>query len=152
VPATECLTAEMMEVGMRQVIRLAFTHEQVAQYCALTGDQNAIHRDLEAARVRFPAIPDIVVPGGLLQTTVSGLFGTRLPGDGSLGLSFTPERLREPICPGQEIEVTLEVTRLRAGIVELDVSVNDRHGRRITGAKAKVLPPDPAYRRWWEQQ
>lgn len=148
--STDCLTAEMLAVGMRHVARLSFTHEQVAQYCALTGDQNAIHRDLGAARVRFPDIRDIVVPGGLIQTTVSGLFGTRFPGDGSLGLTFAPERLREPVCPGDELEVTLEITRIRAGIVEVDVRVDDRHGVRITSAKAKVLPPDEAYRRWWE--
>lgn len=150
--STQCLTATMMEVGMRHVARLSFTREQVAQYCALTGDQNAIHRDLEAARQRFPGIADIVVPGGLIQTTVSGLFGTQLPGDGSLGLTFTPERLREPICPGDEVQVVLEVTRIRAGIVEVDVRVEDRHGNRMTSAKAKILPPDEAYRRWWEER
>ena len=38
---TRCLTASMIEVGMRHEARLRFTHEQVAQYCALTGDANA---------------------------------------------------------------------------------------------------------------
>lgn len=150
--STECLTAGMLEVGMRHVADLSFSHEQVAQYCALTGDGNAIHRDLAAARVRFPGIRDIVVPGGLIQTTVSGLFGTRFPGDGSLGLTFTPERLREPVCPGDRIQVTLEITRIRAGIVEVDVTVDGRDGTRITSAKAKILPPDETYRRWWEEQ
>jgi len=139
----------MLEVGMRHVARLSFTHEQVAQYCALTGDQNAIHREPAAAQLRFPGIGDIVVPGGLIQTTVSGLFATQLPGDGSLGLTFTPERLRQPVCPGDEILVSLEITRIRGGIVEFDITVDDPNGNRVTSAKAKVLPPDEPYRQWW---
>ncbi|TVQ88460.1 MAG: hypothetical protein EA400_09090 [Chromatiaceae bacterium] len=147
-----CLPASMLEVGMRHIARLRFSHEQVAQYCALTGDSNAIHRDLEAARLRFPDTPDIIVPGGLIQTCISALFATDLPGDGSLGLAFTPERFRRPICPGEELNVTLEVTRIiRGGIVEVDVLVEDNGGQRISAAKAKVVAPDEAYRAWWEQ-
>jgi acyl dehydratase len=150
--ATQCLTAQMIEVGARHVARLSFSHEQVAQYCALTGDRNAIHYDLEAARLRFPETRDIIVPGGLIQSTVSGLFGTELPGDGSLGLSFTPERLRRPVCPLDELVVVLEVTRIRGGLVEIDVTVEDLDGNRITTAKAKVVAPDDAYRAWWERR
>ncbi len=151
-PETPCLTASMLEVGMRHVANLCFNREQVAQYCALTHDSNAIHRELEAARLRFPKTHDIIVPGGLLQTSVSALFATALPGDGALGLSFCPERLRRPLCPGDALTVTLEVTRVRAGIAEIDVLVEDAEGVRITSAKAKVLPADEDYRAWWLQQ
>lgn len=148
---TRCLTPAMLEVGMRHQARLRFTREQVAQYCALTGDTNAIHRDLEAARLRFPDTPDIIVPGGLVQTSISALFATQLPGDGSLGLAFAPERFRRPVCPGDELIVTLEITRLiRGGIVELEVELDDAQGHRISRATAKVLPPDENYRAWWE--
>jgi acyl dehydratase len=141
----------MIEVGMRHEARLCFTHEQVAQYCALTGDANAIHRDLEAARVRFPDTPDIIVPGGLVQTSISALFATVLPGDGSLGLTFSPERFRRPVCPGDELVVTLEVARIiRGGIVEMAVTLTDSDGERLSSATAKVVPPDETYRAWWQ--
>jgi acyl dehydratase len=148
-----CLTPSLLEVGMRHTARLRFTREQVARYCALTGDSNAIHRDLAAARLRFPDTPDIIVPGGLVQTSISALFATDLPGDGTLGLAFTPERLRRPICPGDELVVTLEITRLlRGGIVDLEVTVDDAEGRRVTRGTARVVAPDDAYRAWWEAQ
>ena len=150
---TRCLTASMLETGMRHRTRLRFTREQVAEYCALTGDSNAIHRDLQAARLRFPDTPDIIVPGGLVQSRISALLATDLPGDGTLGLSFTPERLRRPVCPGDELVVSLEVTRLlRGGIVELEVTVDDDAGSRITRATARVVAPDETYRAWWEEQ
>lgn len=150
---TRCLTADLLAVGMQHTARLSFSREQVAQYCALTGDTNAIHRDLTAARLRFPDLPDIVVPGGLIQSRISALFATDLPGDGSLGLTFSPERLRRPVCPGDELVVTLTVARiLRGGIVEFDIGVADAAGNRITNATARVVPPDAAYRAWWERQ
>lgn len=151
-PKTQCLTASMLEVGMRYQTCVSFSRAQVDQYCALTGDRNAIHRDLDAARVRFPRVRDIIVPGGLIQTTISGLFGTVFPGDGSLGLTFSPDRFRRPVCPDDELQVTLEIARiLRGGIFEMSVSVTDAEGTRIGSAVAKVVPPDDAYRAWWQE-
>lgn len=149
---TRCLTATMLEEGMRHEARLAFTREQVDRYCDLVGDYNAIHRDLDAARLRFPDIHDIVVPGGLIQTTVSALFGTLFPGDGTLGLTFCPERFRRPVCPGDEIAVMLTVSRiLRGGIVDMAIEVRDAAGEPLSKGAARVLAPDQAYQDWWQE-
>jgi len=147
---TDCLTAAMLTVGQRHSARLRFTRAQVDTYCALTGDANAIHRDLEAAQRRFPQVTDIVVPGGLIQSTISGIFGTRFPGDGSLGLSFVPERFRKPVLPGEEVVVTFEITRIKGAIVDVEITVEDAQGVRLTNAQARVVAPDEAYRAWWE--
>ena len=149
---TDCLTAAMLTVGQCYTARLRFTREQVATYCALTGDANAIHRDLAAAQRRFPGVADIVVPGGLIQSTISGIFGTRFPGDGSLGLSFVPERFRKPVLPGDEVIVTFEITRIKNGLVDFDMTVTDAQGARLTTATARVVAPDAGYRAWWEGQ
>ena len=63
-PATRCLTASTLEIGMKHQAKLSFSHEQVERYCELSGDMNAIHRDVAAAQLRFPDVKDIVVPGG----------------------------------------------------------------------------------------
>lgn len=149
---TNCLTASMLEAGTRHQTSLSFTREQVDQYCALSGDRNAIHRDPEAARLRFPDVDDVIVPGGLIQICVSGLFGTVLPGDGTLGLTFTPERMRKPVCPGDKLLVTLEVTKVRGAIVEVGITLADDQGKPISAAKAKLIAPDDEYKRWWKDQ
>jgi acyl dehydratase len=149
---TDCLTAAMLAVGQSHTVRLRFSRAQVDAYCALTGDANAIHRDLEAARRRFPGVTDIVVPGGLIQSTVSGVFGTRFPGDGSLGLAFVPERFRKPVLPDEEVCVVFEIVRIKGPIVEVEVTVADAEGAQLTSAKAKILAPDEAYRDWWESR
>lgn len=147
---TQCLTTAMLKVGMRHTTRLVFTSEQVAAYCALSGDHNAIHRDLEAAQLRFPGVCDIVVPGGLVQISITGIFGSAFPGDGCLGLAFTPERFRKPICPGDALVVTIEVTKIRGPLLEVGVTIDGDAGNHISSAKAKLMAADDAYRHWWE--
>jgi acyl dehydratase len=99
VTTTSCLTADMLEVGMRCEARTSFTRAQVEQYCALSGDDNAIHRNLEAAQLRFPGVNDVIVPGGLIQMSITDIFGSRFPGEGTLGLTFTPKYMPKPVCP-----------------------------------------------------
>jgi len=146
---TNCYTAAELQAGQRYETRLKFSREDVARYCELSGDHNAIHADVDAARLRFPGVPDIIVPGGLIQIAITGIFGTQFPGDGSLGLVFTPERLRKPVCPGEEVLVTIEVARIRSDLVELDVAISNAEGVSIGGAKSRVLAPDKAYQDWW---
>jgi acyl dehydratase len=149
---TRCLTASMLEVGASFEARLSFTREQVDQYCLLVSDHNAIHRDTDAARIRFPETSDIIVPGGLIQTTISALFGTSFPGDGCVGLTFCPERFRRPVCPGEEIDVTLTVARiLRGGIIDMDILLTDADGQPLSSAKSRVVAPDDAYLAWWRE-
>lgn len=149
---TECLTASMLEIGMKYEAKMSFTHEQVAQYCALSRDSNAIHRDIEAAKLRFPGVEDIVVPGGLVQISITGIFGSRFPGDGTLGLTFTPERMRKPVYPGDEILVTIEITKIKGPILEVDIRITDAQGSRIGAAQSKMIVPDDTYRQWWESR
>lgn len=151
-PQTNCQTAAMLSVGMTHEERVSFSREEVARYCELANDRNAIHHDVAAARVRFPGVADIIVPGGLLQIAITGLFGTVLPGDGSLGLTFEPERMRKPVCPNEDVVIRLEITRIRAGIIEFDVGVTSGSGEPISGAKARVFAPDENYREWWLAQ
>lgn len=147
-----CLTSSMLEVGQRHSVQLSFTANQVEQYCSLSGDHNSIHRDPVAARLRFERAPDIVVPGGLIQVSITGIFGTEFPGDGCLGLSFVPERFRKPVFPGDQISVEIEVTKIRGPVVEVGITIKDDSGNLISTAKSKLLAPDDSYREWWSKQ
>jgi acyl-CoA thioesterase FadM len=65
---------------------------------------------------------------------------------------LVPERFRKPVLPNEEVQVTLEITRIKGAIVDIDISVEDAQGQRLTSAQARVLAPDDAYRTWWEAQ
>ena len=71
--STNCLTSSMIKVGDILERKISFTHQDVVDYCNLAKDFNAIHHDIEAARLRFPNIKDIVVPGALLQISIAGI-------------------------------------------------------------------------------
>ena len=137
---------------MRHRKRLVFDRAQVQQYCELSSDHNAIHRDAEAARLRFPGARDIVVPGGLIQISVTGIFGSEFPGDGCLGLTFVPERFKKPVFPGDEIDVEIVVTRVRGPMIEVDITMRDCDQNLIATAKSKLIVADDAYREWWSRQ
>jgi len=134
---------------MRHTASMSFSTEQVKRYCELSGDHNSIHCSAPAAALRFEGAPDIVVPGGLVQIAVTGIFGNEFPGDGCLGLTFIPERFRKPVFPGDEIQVAIAITKIRGPVVEVDVSMTDSQGELISTAKSKLLAADDAYRRWW---
>lgn len=93
-----------------------------------------------------------MVPGGLIQISITGIFGTDFPGDGCLGLSFVPERFRKPVFPGDQIDVEIEITKIRGPLIEVDVLMKDESGETISTAKSKLLGPDEAYREWWLKQ
>ena len=150
--ASDCLTASMIEIGMRFEKKISFSREDVEVYCRLADDQNSIHSCLDAAKVRFPDTEDIIVPGGLLQIAIAGLFGSYFPGDGSLGLTFEPDRVRKPVCPGDELLISLEVTRMRGEMAEFKIDITDDQGEQISGAKSRVMLPDQTYRAWWENE
>ncbi len=147
-----CLTKEMLKVGMTFEKELFFSKDDVDTYCSLSGDRNSIHSNLDAARRRFPGIKDVVVPGGLLQIAIAGLFGSDFPGDGSLGLTFEPERVRRPICPGDSVRIVLEVTKIRGQLAEFEIMIRNSEGEQISGAKSRVMLPDQDWRAWWEKQ
>ena len=151
-PRTQCLTTSALEVGMRHSARLSFTREQVERYCALSGDYNSIHADPEAARLRFPGAHDIVVPGGLIQISITGVFGTEFPGDGCLGLTFVPERFRKPVFPGDQVTVEIVISKIRGPMIEVDVTLKDDQDNVISTARSKLIGPDDTYHEWWSKQ
>ena len=149
--STQCLVAAELSVGMQYEQRFSFSREQVSTYCELCGDYNAIHHDVEAARLRFPDASDIIVPGGLIQIAITGIFGSSFPGDGSLGLTFTPDRFRKPVVPDQEILVRLEVIKIRADMVEVSIAILNPPDEQIGSARARLIAPDENYRTWWRE-
>ena len=69
-----------------------------------------------------------------------------------MGLTFEPERVKRPVCPGDELLVKLELVRKKVDMAEFKITIEDMSGFQVSGAKSRVLLPDDSYRRWWETQ
>ena len=88
----------MLSAGDALVEReLIFSHDQVAQFAAVTGDTNAVHLDDNAAR--SAGFDSRISHGMLAGGELSRIFGTEVPGAGTLFLRADMVFLK-PIYPG----------------------------------------------------
>ena len=97
-------------MGDRASLEHTFTSDDVAAFSRVSGDDNPIHLELEAARAaRFD---DVVVHGMLVSSLLSRLLGTRLPGPGTVLLG-QELRYRRPVHPGVPLQANVEVIDIR---------------------------------------
>ena len=60
--------------------------------------------------------------------------------------------MRKPVLPGEEVIVTLTVSCIKGALVDFAITITDAAGARVSGAQARVMAPDEAYRTLWESQ
>lgn len=81
------------------------TSEDVHRFAALTGDESLLHLDSGFAEMAgFKGPP---VHGMFLDSLVSSVMGTELPGSGTLYMEHTTRFIR-PVYQGDTIEITVE--------------------------------------------
>ncbi len=102
--------ADSIRPGDQASIDHVFTSDDVAAFARLSGDDNPIHLDADAARAA--GFEREVVHGVLVTSLVSRLLGTRLPGPGAILLG-QQLRYRRPVYPGDRLLATVEVTSVR---------------------------------------
>ena len=101
---------ETLRPGERASIEHTFTAADVAAFARLSGDDNPIHLDPDAAR--RAGFDREVVHGVLVTSLISRLLGTRLPGPGTILLGQQLRYLR-PVHPGDLLHASVEVTSVR---------------------------------------
>ena len=112
--------AEPLGPGDRASIDHTFTAADVEAFARLSGDDNPIHLDRDAAR--SAGFDREVVHGVLVTSLISRLLGTRLPGPGTILLGQQLRYLR-PVHPG-------------------DPSPGQRRGHQRAGRQASRGPAD----------
>ncbi len=81
------------------------TSQDVHRFAALTGDESLLHLDSGFAQMAgFKGPP---VHGMFLDSLVSSVMGTELPGSGTLYMEHTTRFIR-PVYQGDTIEITVE--------------------------------------------
>jgi acyl dehydratase len=102
--------ADLPKLGDSASVDHVFTQEDIAGFAALSGDDNPIHLDPEAARAA--GFAGTIVHGTLVIGLFSRLLGTRLPGPGTVYLGQEIRFLR-PVSPGITVTAHVEVTAIR---------------------------------------
>lgn len=101
---------EHLQPGDSASIDHTFTAADVETFARLSGDDNPIHLNAEAAR--GAGFDREVVHGVLVTSLISRLLGTRLPGPGTILLGQQLRYLR-PVHPGDPVRASVEVISVR---------------------------------------
>jgi len=96
--------------GATAMVEHRFSREDVATFARLSGDDNPIHLDDEAARAA--GFDGVIVHGALVTSLLSRLLGTTLPGPGTIYLGQETRFLR-PVRPGDRLTAHVEVVSVR---------------------------------------
>jgi acyl dehydratase len=96
--------------GDHASIEHQFSRADVLAFARLSGDDNPIHLDDEAARAA--GFTGVIVHGALVTSLISRLLGTRLPGPGTIYLG-QETRFRSPVYPGDRLTAHVEVVSVR---------------------------------------
>jgi 3-hydroxybutyryl-CoA dehydratase len=103
------LSFEDLSLGQSARFAKTITESDILLFAAVSGDNNPVHLDAEAAASSF--FGERVAHGMLTASLISGLLGTKLPGPGAVYVSQTLH-FRAPVRIGQTVAATAEVTAL----------------------------------------
>jgi acyl dehydratase len=95
-----------LKVGQKASKTKSFTQEEVLQFSSLSEDSNPIHFDSDYSANTIFKKP--INQGFLSAGLIGGLFGSELPGQGTVYLSQTM-KFYKPIYVGDEVTAEIEI-------------------------------------------
>lgn len=115
-------------VGAKMSIKKQITSQHIELFSEISGDWNPIHHKDE----------DAIVHGAYLNSLVSGVMGTHLPGPGTLVLKQSL-RFPNPCFVNDQVTVTVEVTGVRKLITCMFSVVSEKNGNIVLEGDAVLL-------------
>lgn len=118
------------QVNDLRTSRLTLDETSMRAFAELSGDTNPIHVDGD--RARRSGFPRRVAYAGLLLAEVSRIIGTRIPGPGSLCVSYQFD-FKAPVLVGESVlfEVTVTHYSEAARVALLGFVVRREHDQEI---------------------
>ena len=99
-----------IQIGDKASVKRRFSEQEVKYFAEMSGDASLIH--LEETYAEKTIFKERIVHGLLVGSLFGGIFGSTLPGQGTvyLGQNFT---FRKPVYIGEEVTAEVEITRIR---------------------------------------
>lgn len=135
---------DQIQIGDTASVTHTITAKDIADFVALTGDDNPLHVDAKyAAQTSFKKP---VVHGMLTASFISTLIGTKLPGEGALwyeqSLKFlAPVRVNDTIT----VNGTVRHKSMTQRVIVIAISVSSANGKSVIegDVKVKILDDSP---------
>ncbi len=100
---------EDLEVGMSAALARTITDADILMFAGVSGDTNPMHLNQDLAQASI--FEGRIAHGMLSASYLSTVFGTRLPGPGSIYLSQSL-RFKAPVRPGDTVIARVTLTAL----------------------------------------
>ena len=133
-------TMAQLQVGQSDEFTKTVSESDVYLYAGITGDMNPAHVNESYARQTF--FKTRIAHGMLCAGFISTIFGTKLPGPGTIYLKQELEFLA-PVRIGDTITAQVEVIEIEAekNRVKFDTACFNQEGARVLAGTALVSPP-----------
>lgn len=125
-----------LKVGDNATLTKRITKEDVTQFGNLTGDTNPIHVDDLYVRENTK-FERCVVHGAFLNSLVSSVIGTQLPGPGTVVVK-QELNFPSPCYVGEEVEVSVKVKDVRK-IITVEFLCRSNSGNVVLWGIAKLV-------------
>ena len=129
---------DQLYIGQTAVYEKTCTQQDIALFAAASGDINPLHLDNHyAATTEFG---QVIAHGMFTGALISAAIALKLPGPGSIYMGQSI-KFKAPVFINDLISVSLEITKIRRGIVTLDCAVTKQTGQLVAAGEATVMAP-----------
>ena len=133
-----CKTVDELSIGERFEKEFRVEEKDVELFGKISGDFNPIHFDEDYARKSM--FGKRIAHGLISLSKFSGIFGTNMPGAGTLWSSQTVQFLK-PVYIGVQYKAIAEVVDLDRRRATIATWVEDAAGEKVLLGEAVVIPP-----------
>ena len=129
-----------IELGAKVSRSKSFSSQDVWVFAVVSTDINPIHLDEEIAKKSI--FKQRVVHGQLVSSLFSGIFGSELPGEGTIFMGQSLKFLA-PVYLDEKVTATVEIIDIREDkpIITLETSAVNEKGEIVIKGTAIVLYP-----------
>lgn len=131
---------EMLKVGMTAAIARTVTEADILSFAGVSGDTNPVHLDAEFAEASM--FKGRIAHGMLSAAYISAVFGTKLPGPGSIYLSQTL-KFKSPVMIGDTVVARVTVREINAEKRRASFdTVCTVRGKPVLEGQAELMVPE----------
>jgi len=126
-------------VGQTASFAKTISETDVYNFAGICGDFNSIHINLvEAEKTRFEKR---IVHGALVNSFISTVLGTKLPGEGTIYLSQNSKFVK-PVYLGETIKAVVEIVEIQGNKASLMTNVFNQDNQLVIEGTARVILPE----------
>lgn len=123
-------------IGMKEKVTRTITDLNVKEFINISGDLNPVHSDEEYAQKTI--FKKRVVPGMLTASLISGVLGTKLPGEGTIYLEQNLKFIK-PVYINDIITTEVEIENIEGKIITILTKCYNQKNELLISGQAKVL-------------